>query len=47
MAEESCAAGQRLRSEAEVLLRSVARFEAGAPAADRGEDRAPRRRAVS
>jgi methyl-accepting chemotaxis protein len=31
MAEESCAAGQRLRTEAEDLLRSVARFQAGGP----------------
>jgi methyl-accepting chemotaxis protein len=31
MAEESCAAGQRLRSEAEDLLRSVGHFQAGAP----------------
>ena len=47
MAEESCAAGRRLRSEAEALLRSVARFEAGAPAAERDEGRAPRYRAAS
>jgi len=47
MAEESRAAGQRLRSEAEALLRSVARFEAGAPAVDRDEGRAPRLRAAS
>ena len=47
MAGESCAAGQRLRSEAETLLRSVARFEAGATAADRNEERRPKLRAAS
>jgi methyl-accepting chemotaxis protein len=47
MAEQSRAAGQRLRSEAEALLRSVARFEAGATAVDGDEDRAPRLRAAS
>ena len=47
MAEQSCAAGQRLRSEAEALLRSVARFEAGAPPVERDGGRAPRLRAAS
>jgi len=47
MAEQSRAAGQRLRSEAEALLRSVARFEAGAPPVERDGGRAPRLRAAS